>query len=166
MARWQPDSGHPQVDLAEAATFTPSKEEFADPFTYIASIAEQFVKQGIAKIVPPAGCWAPPQYVQQLKAACSGGSSSGGNGSVPDDLSLDAQRQFLSHLCMRAAPAPVSGAATTAAAAGPHRCDKVGAVLTLTLCLNTADLLNAFMLRLTCWWFRLAPVAWPACTRL
>ena len=122
MARWQPDSGHPQVDLAEAATFTPNKEEFADPFTYIASIAEQFVKQGIAKIVPPPGCWAPPPYVQQIKAACSG-SSDGSN--VADELTFDAQRQFLSHLCMRPAPgaAGVAAAApSTTAAAAAARC--------------------------------------------
>lgn len=107
MARWQPDKGHPQVDLAEAATFTPTREEFADPFTYIASIAERFVKQGMAKVVPPAGCWAPPQYVQQVKAACS----SGGGGGPVDELPVSAQRQFISHMCGQAAPAaPSSGA--------------------------------------------------------
>lgn len=119
MARWQPDSGHPQVDLGDAATFTPSKEDFADPFAYIASIAEQFVKQGIAKIVPPPGCWASPAYVQQLKAACSSG---GSDCSVAEGLVFNAQRQFLSHLCMRAAPAVGNGTvATAAAAAGPSR---------------------------------------------
>jgi len=118
MARWQPDSGHPQVDLGDAATFTPSKEEFADPFAYIASIAEQFVKQGIAKIVPPPGCWASPAYVQQLKAACSSG---GSDCSVAEGLVFNAQRQFLSHLCMRAAAAVGNGTVATAAGAGPSR---------------------------------------------
>lgn len=117
MARWQPDDGHPQIDLSEAATFTPSKDEFADPFAYIASIAERFVKQGVARVVPPPGCWTSPQYVQQLKAACS----NGGSGGVADELLLCAQRQFLSHLCMRAAPAAAGGDGTAALAAGGSR---------------------------------------------
>lgn len=117
MARWQPDDGHPQIDLSEAPTFTPSKNEFADPFAYIASIAEQFLKQGAARVVPPPGCWTSPQYVQQLKAA----SSNGGSGGVADELLLCAQRQFLSHLCMRAAPAAASKVGTGALAAGGSR---------------------------------------------
>lgn len=114
MARWQPDKGHPQVDLAEALTFTPTREEFADPFTYIASIAERFVKQGIAKIVPPAGCWASPQYVQQLRAACGG---NGGAGEL-EELPVQAQRQFISHLCMRAASETSSSSSRPPAGAG------------------------------------------------
>lgn len=116
MARWQPDSGHPQVDLAEAAAFTPSKQEFADPFAYIAGIAEQFVKQGTAKIVPPAGCWTSPQYVQQLKAACS----SSGSGGAADELLLSVQRQFPSHLCLQGTPS-LAGSSGTAAASGAIR---------------------------------------------
>lgn len=112
MSRWQPDAGHAQIDLADALTFTPSKEEFADPFAYIASIAERFVKQGIAKIVPPPGCGAPPQYVQHLRAACS---SSGGGG-MADELLLSAQRQFVSHLCLRQPAGGLSGGAEAAAA--------------------------------------------------
>lgn len=122
MARWQPDSGHPQVDLPEAATFTPSREEFADPFAWLASTAEQFVKQGSAKVVPPPGCWAPPAYVQQIKAACSSSS-----GSSADGLVLTTQRQFVSHLCMRTPPAAAASSNGAAAAAGGFsRCAKVG----------------------------------------
>lgn len=123
MARWQPDSGHPQVDLPEAATFTPSREEFADPFAWLASTAERFVKQGSAKVVPPPGCWAPPAYMQQIKAACS--SSSGRSGA--DGLVLATQRQFVSHLCMRTPPAPAASSNGAAAAAGGFsRCARVG----------------------------------------
>lgn len=115
MARWQPDAGHPQVDLTEAPTFRPSREEFADPFTYIANIAEQFVKQGIAKIVPPKGAWAVPPHVQQLRAACgSGGGSS--LGAAPTARAVGVQRQFVSHLCVRDAPGAMHAAAAAMAA--------------------------------------------------
>jgi hypothetical protein len=133
MARWQPDSGHPQVDLPDAATFNPSREEFADPFAWLASTAEQFVKQGIAKVVPPPGCWAPPAYVQQVKAACSSSSSAGG-GSGADGVVLTTQRQFVSHLCMRTPPAAaVSSNGAGAAAGGLSRCAQLGGFLPATV---------------------------------
>lgn len=122
MSRWQPDAGHAQIDLADALTFTPTKEEFADPFAYIASIAERFVKQGIAKIVPPPGCTAPPQYVQQLQAACSGG------GGMADELLLSAQRQFVSHVCLRQ-PTGSAEAAAAGAGAAAGVCNRWGMIL-------------------------------------
>jgi hypothetical protein len=117
--------GVPQADLGEAPTFRPTREEFADPFTFIANVAEQFVKHGIAKIVPPKGACAPPQHVQQLWACCSRAAAAGSAGSSSADggTGIDVQRQFLSHLCKRGAPGAAADAAAAAALALPgSRC--------------------------------------------
>jgi hypothetical protein len=99
MARWRPDEGRVQVELPEAPTFRPSAEEFADSFGYIMAVYEEIAKQhGICKIVPPEG-WVPPAGF-----------------SLQHGMQFAAQRQFVSHLCMRQAP-PGSAAAAAAAAA-------------------------------------------------
>jgi histone demethylase JARID1 len=97
MARWRPDEGRVQVELPEAPTFRPKAEEFADPFGYIMAVCDEIAKQhGICKIIPPEG-WVPPAGF-----------------SLQQGLQFAAQRQFVSHLCMRQGP----GVAAAAAAAG------------------------------------------------
>ncbi|WIA35737.1 hypothetical protein OEZ86_004139 [Tetradesmus obliquus] len=58
-SRAKPFKGHAQAQLPAAPTFRPTAEEFRDPFAYLASIAPQAYKAGIAHIVPPEG-WQPP----------------------------------------------------------------------------------------------------------
>ncbi|WIA15535.1 hypothetical protein OEZ85_002169 [Tetradesmus obliquus] len=58
-SRAKPSKGHAQAQLPAAPTFRPTAEEFRDPFAYLASIAPQAHKAGIAHIVPPEG-WQPP----------------------------------------------------------------------------------------------------------
>lgn len=48
--------------LPEAPTYWPTREEFADPVAYIASIAPEASAWGICRIVPPDG-WAPPSSI-------------------------------------------------------------------------------------------------------
>lgn len=48
--------------LPEAPTYWPTREEFADPVAYVASIAPEASAWGICRIVPPDG-WAPPSSV-------------------------------------------------------------------------------------------------------
>jgi hypothetical protein len=93
-ARWRPDAGRVQLELPEAPTFRPTAEEFADPFGYIMAVYEEIAKQhGVCKIVPPQG-WVPPRGFD-----------------LQQGLQFAAQRQFVSHLCMRQA---VPGAAALA----------------------------------------------------
>ncbi|KAF6260724.1 JmjC-domain-containing protein [Scenedesmus sp. NREL 46B-D3] len=92
MARWRPDAGRVQVELPAAPTFRPTAEEFADPFGYIMAVYGEIAKQhGVCRIVPPEG-WAPPAGFP-----------------LQQSMQFAAQRQFLSHLCMRQAP-PVAAA--------------------------------------------------------
>lgn len=58
-ARAIPGKGHYQNHIPAAPTFRPTAEEFADPFAYLAKIAPEAQKAGIAHIVPPEG-WQPP----------------------------------------------------------------------------------------------------------
>ncbi|WIA33162.1 hypothetical protein OEZ86_006310 [Tetradesmus obliquus] len=109
MARWQPDAGRVQVELPEAPTFRPTAEEFADPFGYIMAVYDEIARQhGICKIIPPEG-WTPPDAAALLQG-----------------LQFAAQRQFVSHLCMRAAPPVAAAAAAAAAAAGMEQQDAEG----------------------------------------
>ncbi|KAL4114694.1 hypothetical protein PRIC2_014150 [Phytophthora ramorum] len=45
--------------LPQGAVFYPTREQFADPIKYIASIEKEAARTGICKIVPPKG-WKPP----------------------------------------------------------------------------------------------------------
>ncbi|RLN50172.1 hypothetical protein BBJ29_006123 [Phytophthora kernoviae] len=47
------------TSLPQGAVFYPTREEFADPIKYIASIEKEAARTGICKIVPPSG-WKPP----------------------------------------------------------------------------------------------------------
>eukprot|EP00775_Hariotina_reticulata_P008860 gene8860-9039_t len=58
-SRAKPEEYHWQRDLPDAPTFRPTTEEFSDPFAYLASIAPEASKAGIALIIPPAS-WQPP----------------------------------------------------------------------------------------------------------
>lgn len=58
-ARAKPGKGHYQNHIPAAPTFRPTAEEFKDPFGYLAKIAPEAQKAGIAHIVPPEG-WEPP----------------------------------------------------------------------------------------------------------
>ncbi|KAF6266335.1 JmjC-domain-containing protein [Scenedesmus sp. NREL 46B-D3] len=58
-SRAKPNKGHHQSGLPAAPTFRPTAEQFRDPFAYLASIAPEAYKAGIALIVPPEG-WQPP----------------------------------------------------------------------------------------------------------
>lgn len=57
----QPETERTQrpFNLPEAKTYRPSEDEFADPFKYIESIAEEGSQYGIVKIIPPEN-WNPP----------------------------------------------------------------------------------------------------------
>lgn len=58
-ARAKPGKGHYQNNIPAAPTFRPTAEEFQDPFAYLAAIAAEAQKAGIAHIIPPEG-WEPP----------------------------------------------------------------------------------------------------------
>ncbi|KAG7389409.1 hypothetical protein PHYBOEH_007519 [Phytophthora boehmeriae] len=47
------------TSLPQGAVFYPTREQFADPIKYIASIEKEAARTGICKIVPPSG-WSPP----------------------------------------------------------------------------------------------------------
>eukprot|EP00242_Pyramimonas_sp_CCMP2087_P009675 CAMPEP_0198226492 /NCGR_PEP_ID=MMETSP1445-20131203/105482_1 /TAXON_ID=36898 /ORGANISM="Pyramimonas sp., Strain CCMP2087" /LENGTH=94 /DNA_ID=CAMNT_0043906309 /DNA_START=81 /DNA_END=362 /DNA_ORIENTATION=+ len=47
------------LDLEEIPTYRPSKEQFENPTTFIASIRDEAERYGLARIVPPEG-WKPP----------------------------------------------------------------------------------------------------------
>lgn len=57
-SRAKPHKGHYQ-NVPDAPTFRPTAEQFKDPFAYLAHIAPEAQKAGIALIIPPEG-WSPP----------------------------------------------------------------------------------------------------------
>ncbi|KAJ8101507.1 PLU-1-like protein-domain-containing protein [Lipomyces tetrasporus] len=58
IAQKPPPKKERMLGLQEAPTYYPSEDEFRDPFTYIASIANEGKEYGIIKVVPP-DSWKP-----------------------------------------------------------------------------------------------------------
>jgi hypothetical protein len=103
--RWRPEEGRPQSGVADAPTFRPTAEEFADPIAYISRITPLAEPHGLAHIVPPPG-WQPPFALER-----------GTNGLSMESFRFTIRKQLTSSLCRRVAPGGRTGAPPSKAAA-------------------------------------------------
>lgn len=81
---WDPSRAHEQPDIPSGPVFYPTKDEFEDPFAFIAKIRPEAEQYGICMIVPPS-TWKPPP--DPLTSS--------------EDYEFHPKRQLISSLCIR-----------------------------------------------------------------